>query len=280
MPTIQDTIDSLRQVRDHDTANSVQAGRHIVDTVRAVGQGLPTVGRGVLRAGEAALAPFEAVGPSALNAAGRFGTWINSSVPLRKNLIGVVGLTPVIYGAMHDSFTNNEEQMLASSAPKTASLKEGNMSLKRHMIKTSVDGTSLGKAFGPDMVGELLKGLGGGAARGITDYGMSGLMALGRKAFDHSVSQPKREKVFYEAIRADSVLRDAVRSNDKILGQLKEAFATLTRFAPTMAEDINAVRSYLRESVLSGGGINYATIKQLAETEKLVQERFKNVRAK
>lgn len=52
--------------------------------------------------------------------------------------------------------------------------------------------------------------------------------------------------------------------------QLAEAYHTMVRFAPTLATDKNAVKTFLRESVLYGTGPNFVSIKQLADAEKSV----------
>lgn len=52
--------------------------------------------------------------------------------------------------------------------------------------------------------------------------------------------------------------------------QLAEAYHTMVRFAPTLATDKNAVKTFLRESVLYGTGPNFMSIKQLADAEKAV----------
>jgi hypothetical protein len=49
--------------------------------------------------------------------------------------------------------------------------------------------------------------------------------------------------------------------------QLQETYHTMVRFAPTLATDKNAVKTFLRESVLYGTGPNHVAIKQLAEAE-------------
>jgi hypothetical protein len=53
---------------------------------------------------------------------------------------------------------------------------------------------------------------------------------------------------------------------------LRDSYGTMERFAPTLSLDINAVRSFLREAVLGGSGVNYATIKNLVDTEKSIAE--------
>ncbi|MGD9209177.1 MAG: hypothetical protein PVI90_00300 [Desulfobacteraceae bacterium] len=52
--------------------------------------------------------------------------------------------------------------------------------------------------------------------------------------------------------------------------QLAEAYHTMVRFAPTLATDKNAVKTFLRESTLYGTGPNFVSIKQLADAEKAV----------
>ncbi len=46
----------------------------------------------------------------------------------------------------------------------------------------------------------------------------------------------------------------------------------MKRFAPTLSSDPNAVRSFLREAATSGAGVNYNTIKLLAEAERMTQQ--------
>lgn len=70
-------------------------------------------------------------------------------------------------------------------------------------------------------------------------------------------------------------LLSQLRSEDEVLAkadpeQVDEAFHTMTRFAPTLATDKNAVKTFLRESVLYGTGPNFTTIKQLADAEGAV----------
>lgn len=68
--------------------------------------------------------------------------------------------------------------------------------------------------------------------------------------------------VFSALQKSDPVLAKANKTD------LKDAYKTLVRFAPTIATDKNAVRSFLRESVLYGSGPNIMTIKQVAEAER------------
>jgi hypothetical protein len=68
---------------------------------------------------------------------------------------------------------------------------------------------------------------------------------------------------------------DLLKAEDDVLSradpeQLTEAYHTMARFAPTLATDKNAVKAFLRESVLYGTGPNPMAIKQLAEAETAV----------
>jgi hypothetical protein len=66
-----------------------------------------------------------------------------------------------------------------------------------------------------------------------------------------------------------SLLKDEVISKaDK--GMIQSAFKTMQRFAPNLAADENAARSFLREPAIHGVGPSYATLKTLAEAEQAV----------
>jgi hypothetical protein len=71
-----------------------------------------------------------------------------------------------------------------------------------------------------------------------------------------------------------AILR-TLKLEDPILAEaddktLMEAYHTMTRFAPVLSTDKNAVRSFLRQAVTSGAGPDYASIKLLADSERAV----------
>ncbi len=75
--------------------------------------------------------------------------------------------------------------------------------------------------------------------------------------------------------RAQKSIFTLLQQDDDVLSQadpqqLQETYHTMVRFAPTLATDKNAVRTFLRESVLYGTGPNHVAIKQLAEAEHAV----------
>ena len=67
----------------------------------------------------------------------------------------------------------------------------------------------------------------------------------------------------------------SMATKDSIISQadphlVHSAFETMKRFAPNLATDPNAVRSFLRESATWGEGPSYATIKNLTDAERSV----------
>jgi hypothetical protein len=75
---------------------------------------------------------------------------------------------------------------------------------------------------------------------------------------------------------ARSAIFDSLRSEDPDLaatdkGTLMEAYHTMSRFAPTLSTDKNAVKSFLRTVATSPeGGTDFNTIKLLAEAENAI----------
>ncbi len=52
---------------------------------------------------------------------------------------------------------------------------------------------------------------------------------------------------------------------------MREAMHTMKRFAPSLATDKPSVRAFLREAATTGSGVNYNTVKLLAEAEQAAQ---------
>lgn len=69
-----------------------------------------------------------------------------------------------------------------------------------------------------------------------------------------------------------SMIFNTLRKEDPIIGQadmktLNDAFHTMSNVAPSLSTDKNAVKSVLRLAATSGGGLDYQTIKGLADAE-------------
>jgi hypothetical protein len=102
-----------------------------------------------------------------------------------------------------------------------------------------------------------------GSEAGKSTVGLFGDMLS--KAMNTAMDVPRnmaRQNMFQQLQGEDDVLAQADPQS------LQEAYHTMVRFAPTLATDKNAVRSFLRESVLYGTGPNVVTIKQLADSER------------
>lgn len=79
-------------------------------------------------------------------------------------------------------------------------------------------------------------------------------------------TSPVRQSIFATLKREDETLAGA--DNKTLL----EAYHTMSRFAPTLSTDKNTVKAFLRVAATSPeGGVDYNTIKTLAEAENAVQ---------
>lgn len=125
-----------------------------------------------------------------------------------------------------------------------------------------------GKTIGVHAAGYGLKGFAEGAGSEVAKALMYGISRLAGGVGRALVGDPKRRDLLQKVLTTDPVLSDALQRSPSMTQNLLEAYGTLNKFAPTLATDVNAVRSFLREVVLGGGHVNYATIKNLIETEK------------
>lgn len=127
-------------------------------------------------------------------------------------------------------------------------------------------------SMGSSVTEGISKGIGssvGGALVGLAAHGIgSGVDALR----DHFMLEPKRKALVDTLLRTDPVLSDAVSRHPDSRTLVKDSYGTMVRFAPTLSLDINAVRSFLREAVMGGSGVNYATIKNLVDTERAIAD--------
>jgi len=80
----------------------------------------------------------------------------------------------------------------------------------------------------------------------------------------HAGDEAARAAILGDLKRTDSVLSTA---DDKML---METYHTMARFAPVLSTDKNAVRSFLRQAVMSGSGPDYMSIKLIADSERSV----------
>lgn len=88
---------------------------------------------------------------------------------------------------------------------------------------------------------------------------------INKKLYD----EPKWKKNFHNTVQSDPMLRDLHTQNPETL---HNAFETIKRFSPSLAKDRLATRSLLRHVAMSGGEMDFGTMKMLAETEKFHRE--------
>lgn len=129
------------------------------------------------------------------------------------------------------------------------------------------------KLFGREL-GQRQDAMGIGGRKAVESFGSeigkSGVGLLrdmankAMEAIGHAGDSSAREAILGDLKRTDSVLAGA---DDTML---MEAYHTMTRFAPTLSTDKNAVRSFLRAAVMSGTGPDFMTIKHLADSERAV----------
>lgn len=119
---------------------------------------------------------------------------------------------------------------------------------------------------------ELMGGLAKGVATSIASALIGGIGTHLSNTRNILVQEPKRRALLDILFKSDPILKDAIARHPEAKAMILEAYGTMTKFAPNLSLDINATRSFLREAALGGHGVNYATIKNLVDTEKSIAD--------
>jgi hypothetical protein len=82
--------------------------------------------------------------------------------------------------------------------------------------------------------------------------------------YERNVASPTRVAILDQLKKEDDIIGAAGQKN------LLEAYHTMKTFAPSLSIDKNAVKSFLRQAVQHEGGIDYVSIKGLAEAENAI----------
>jgi hypothetical protein len=190
--------------------------------------------------------------------------------------IGTAALAPILGRAFDASQRYHEEDLMnAYTDPTrviTASLDEflekkaGMYSMSKHAA--AAPKFSFGRSVGEGVSKGFGSALGGSLVALLAQAIGSGVSSL----HSHLATEPKRQALVATILRSDPVLSDAIKRHPETKRMVEESYATMTRFAPTLSMDVNAVRSFLREAVLGGSGVNYATIKNLVDTERSIAD--------
>lgn len=118
-----------------------------------------------------------------------------------------------------------------------------------------------------------VEGLGKGIGTGVGGAGVLILSDLLRKAgrglSQKLVYDAKRKEMLRKILSMDPIVSAFEAQNP---GLMLKVYASMVSVAPTLSLDQNAVTSFLREAAQTHGSLNYMTIKQLAETEKAINE--------
>ena len=106
----------------------------------------------------------------------------------------------------------------------------------------------------------------GGAAGDIIGNRVNKLIGnLTKKRFDTLYASPRRQEILKTLHKEDELIKELPKQ------RALEAYHSMTKVAPTISLDKNAVKSFLREIAISPeGGINWNTLKGLAEAENSV----------
>jgi hypothetical protein len=116
-----------------------------------------------------------------------------------------------------------------------------------------------------EQVGEsFAKGIGSGAAESLMGL-TKDIITKGYEGMKDTLTlSPVRKRIFGVLKKEDDIINMADNKT------LMEAFHTMSKVAPTLSTDKNAVKSVLRMAATSGGGLDYTTIKGIADAEAAV----------
>lgn len=115
-----------------------------------------------------------------------------------------------------------------------------------------------------DLLGLTGAGIAQGASKAVGEAAGNLLADIADKAVSaagNAMDNGVRNEILEKLRTSDPVLSG--RSDEELM----DAFHTMVKFAPTLSKDINAVRSFLREAVMSGSGPSYVTIRGLSDAE-------------
>lgn len=232
-------------------------------------------GRVAAGAADVAVSPATVAGPAATKAVG----YLMDSPTLALPLAATIFAAPYFFHKAKDEHAKRlEEYNDMIQAPGRISIAE-DMTLSKFFEKTAMRppiiimnaaGRAQSRPSFMDIGGEkLMEGAGKAVGEQLVNLGLSAIGGTVSSVF----SSYGRRRLLENLLETDTVLADAVRRNPAMRETLVQAFGTMQRFAPSLTDDMNAVRSFLREVVLGGGHVNYAVIKHLVDTQKAISGR-------
>lgn len=263
----------VAQKMPHADSGDLRRGLALAEGAKGVASGAKDIlGKGYR--GLSALASPAAGGLAARGVASA-GKFFLQRPKLMRAAVGTAALAPILGGAFDASQKHHEAELMNAYADPsrviTASLEDF---LEKKAELHAFTKFSAAPAFNPShsLLDGLTKGVGsalGGSVAALLAHAIGAGFDAIRESASHD---PKRAALVQNVLKTDPVLSDAMKRHPETKRMVDEAYATMVRFAPTLSLDLNAVRSFLREAVLGGSGVNYATIKNLVDTEKSIAE--------
>jgi len=123
--------------------------------------------------------------------------------------------------------------------------------------------------FGEDISG----GFSGGVGKGIAAEGIGAIRRLigmtAQAIKEKTINEPQRQTIVQNIIEQDPIVSGYEQQQP---GMSAQAFQTMRRFAPELSTDPNIVQAFLRNAAMTGGVMDYATIKGLADAEAAVHK--------
>jgi len=271
----QDVLRDLnRSPGSEDVARALRRGMGVVDELPHAAQMGRAAWDTAKRVGSAAVRPSTA-GPALMRGARNVGKYLDKNPALMRFGVGAALATPILAGAYYSTQQKREEELMNAYRDPgrhvTASLDE--FLVKKATLVNTASWADVGSTIRDKGIDSFASGIGAGIGKGVLDAAFGGIGGLYDKLKQTLVTDPRRKQLVESLIRTDPVISDAVSRQPHGKELVLEAYATMVRFAPTISLDPNAARSFLRECVLSGTGPNYATIKNLVETENAAKGR-------
>jgi hypothetical protein len=135
--------------------------------------------------------------------------------------------------------------------------------------KSFKEGDDKPKSFRNEFVGGFGKGLGGG----VTSEGLGAIRRLlgatAQTIKEKFVSDPRRQQILDKVIESDPLISSYAEKNP---GSVQNAYDTMIRFAPELSTDPNVVTAFLRHASMTGGVLDHATVKGLADAEASIHK--------
>jgi hypothetical protein len=267
VPLFHDTDALIKKLQggtreEQALARDIAHGKAVVGAGKAVGRAGKAVGRAAAGVGSVVAAPANTVGPHVLDAVGSAGKFFARSPKLTAAALLSTAALPAYL-----DMTGTHADTLHGDIMRARELPENSLP-----NAPSVERFKISAAPSPVMgavAGKILEGVLSGVGHAVYGGLASGVSAVHNALFQ----DPKRKQLLEGLLKNDPVLSDSVKRNPNAQTLVLEAYGTMSKFAPTLSLDINAVRSFLREAVLSGSGVSYAAIKNLIETEQALKGR-------